>query len=212
MIERFSDAVGVEGEDVAGTEVAFADFTVPLFENAEDGGGGVESCYGIIGAEEKRGEVAAIGKAKDARGVIVFSEEERGVGAVGGVFAEELIDRAQQLIGLVPGNGAETAQVGLQVGHQERGGDAFAGDVGDHKAETVLAEVEKVVVIAADLAGLNADAGVFQSGERRQSLREEAGLDVLGDFEFVGGATLGSLLCGDGATFALPWRGSARRS
>ena len=62
-----------------------------------------------------------------------------------------------------------------------------------------MAEIEKVVIIAADLAGLDADAGVFESGERRESLREEAGLDVLGDFEFVGGAALGFLLCYDNA-------------
>ena len=116
-IEGFGDAVGVEGEDVAGGEVTFAYFAVPLFENAEDGGGGVEASDRVVGAEEKRGEVAAIGEAKDARGVVIFGEEERGVGAVRGVFAEELIDRAEQMIGLVPGDGAEAAQVGLQVGH-----------------------------------------------------------------------------------------------
>ncbi len=103
------------------------------------------------------------------------------------------------MIGLLLSDGAEAAQVGLQVGHQERGGDAFAGDVCNHKAETILAEVEKVVIIATDLAGLDADTGVFQSVERRQSLREEAGLDVFGDFEFVSGAALGFLLCGDSA-------------
>jgi hypothetical protein len=108
--------------------------------------------------------VAAIGEAKDARGVVVFGEEERGVGAVRGVFAEELIDGAEQMIGLVPGDGAEAAQVGLQVSHQERGGDAFAGNVGYDEAETVLAEIEEVIVIAADLAGLDADAGVIESG------------------------------------------------
>jgi hypothetical protein len=40
----------------------------------------------------------------------------------------------------------------LQVGHEESGGDAFAGDVPDDEAEFVLAEIEEVVVVASDLA------------------------------------------------------------
>ena len=109
VIEGFGDAVGVEGEDVAGSDLAFADFAVPLFENAKDGGGGVEAGDGVVGAEEKRGEMAAIGEAEDAGGVVVFGEEERGVGAVGGVFAEELVNGAEQMIGLMVGDSAEAA-------------------------------------------------------------------------------------------------------
>src|ERR1700730_10901941 len=117
VIEGFGDAVGVEGEHVAGEKVAFAQLTIPLFENAEDGGGGVEACYGIVAAEKKSREMAAVGVAEQASGVIVFGEEKRGVGAVGCVFAEELVYRAQEMVGLQLGDGAEAAQIGLQVGH-----------------------------------------------------------------------------------------------
>src|SRR6266404_4392333 len=72
VIERFGDAVGVEGENIAGREVTFADFAVPLFENAEDGGGGVEACDGVVAAKEKRGKMAAIGETEDTSGVVVF--------------------------------------------------------------------------------------------------------------------------------------------
>src|SRR6266481_755703 len=138
--------------------------------------------------------MAAVSIAEQASGVVVFGEKESSEGAVGRVFAEELIHRTQEMVGLLLGDGAEAAQIGLQVGHQERGGDSFAGDVGDDEAEAALAEVEEVVIVAADLASLNADARVFESGERRQGLREQTRLHVLGDFEFVRGAAFGFLL------------------
>src|ERR1700674_874463 len=116
--------------------------------------------------------MATVGVAEQAYGVVIFGEEKRGEGAVGGVFAEELIHGAQDMIGLLPGDGAETAKIGLQVGHQERGGDAFAGDVGDDEGEGTLTEVEEVIIVAANLASLDADAAVFESGERREGLRE----------------------------------------
>jgi hypothetical protein len=126
--------------------------------------------------------MAAVGVTEEASGVIVFGEEKSGEGAVSGVFAEELIHGAQEMVGLVLGDGTKATQIRLQVGHQERGSDSFAGDVGDDQAEAVLTEVEEVVVIAADLASLDTDAAVVESGERRESLREQPGLHVLGDF------------------------------
>src|SRR5216684_3113553 len=59
------------------------------------------------------------------------------------------------MVGLLLGHGAEAAQIGLQVGHQERGGDPFAGDVCDDEAEATFAEVEEVVIVVADLTSLD---------------------------------------------------------
>jgi len=171
VVEGFGDAVGVEGQEVAGGEMAFANFAIPLFENAQDCGGGVKA-DSVVTAEKKSREMAAVGVAQKAGGVIIFGEEKSGEGSVGGVFAEELVDGAQEMVGLLVGHGAEAAQIGLQVGHQKGSGNAFPGNVRDDKTETILAEIEEVVVVAADLAGLDADAGVFQSGERRKCLRE----------------------------------------
>jgi hypothetical protein len=67
----------------------------------------------------------------------------------------------------------------------------FAGDVADDEPEPLVAEGEKVVVVAADVAGLDADAGVVEGFERRQGLGEEAGLDLAGDLEFLRGAAVG---------------------
>jgi hypothetical protein len=37
-VEGFGDAVGVENERVAGTDLAFGEIAIPLFEGAHDGG------------------------------------------------------------------------------------------------------------------------------------------------------------------------------
>src|SRR5260370_27419154 len=160
-VEGFGDSVGVEGEDVAGGELAFAELALPLFENTDDGGGGFKARDGVVGTEEKRGEMAAVGVMQEARGVIIFGEEQRGVGAVGGVFAEELVHGAQEMSGLLVGDGAEAAQIGLQVGHQESGGNSFAGNGRDDEAEAVLAEVEEIGIKAARFAALCAEAGAM---------------------------------------------------
>lgn len=60
FVEGFGDAVGVEGERVAGAENALVDFAIPFFENAEDSGGGVEAVDGFVAAEDECGQMAAI--------------------------------------------------------------------------------------------------------------------------------------------------------
>src|SRR5260370_227158 len=108
---------GGEGEKGAGGDLAFAELALPLFENAQDGGGGVEVRHAAVVAEEKGGEMAAVGVAEQARRVVVFGEEKSSEGAVGSVFAEELIHGTQEMVGQLLGDGAEAAQIGLQVGH-----------------------------------------------------------------------------------------------
>ena len=51
-VEGFGDAVGVEGENIAGGDLALPDFAIPLFENAEDRGGGAEAGHAAVIAEE----------------------------------------------------------------------------------------------------------------------------------------------------------------
>ena len=48
FVEGFGDAVGVEDERVAGVDGAFANFAIPFFEDAEDGGGGLEAIDRIV--------------------------------------------------------------------------------------------------------------------------------------------------------------------
>lgn len=92
--ERFGDAVGIEDQGVAGTELAFGDGAFPILEDAQDGGGGGKAFEGIVGAEDQRRKVAAVDVAEAARRVVVLGEEESGEGGVGGIVAKELIDGA----------------------------------------------------------------------------------------------------------------------
>src|SRR5207247_10590341 len=91
------------------------------------------------------------------------------------------------------------AQLCVQSGTQERRRDAFYGDVADDEAKAPLAEIQEVVVVAADFARLHAKARILKRLERGQSLREETGLDLLGDFDFLRGAAFGFQLLGKGA-------------
>src|SRR5229473_1766848 len=118
----FGDAIGVEGKGVACAKLAFSNLAIPFFENAQDGGSGMEAFHSAIAAEEKAGEMAAIGVAQVARGVVVFGEEESGERAVGRIVAKELIHGAHKALRLVQSEGALAAQVGLEIGHQESGG------------------------------------------------------------------------------------------
>src|SRR5882762_3545388 len=187
----FGDAVGVESKSVTQTKLTLSNFAIPILEDSQHRGGGLEALDGVIAVEQKSGEMAAIGIAQAACRVVVFGEEEGGEGAVGSVVAKELVHGAQEALRLIQSDGALAAEIGLQIGHQESGGDSFSGDVADDEAEAVAPETEEVVVITTDFAGLNTKAGVFEGFERWLLLREEPGLDLLGDFDFLRSATFG---------------------
>lgn len=165
--ERFGDAVGVQNERIAGRELTFGEGTIPIFESAHDGGGGGQTFERIVGAQEKRRKMATVRIAKTARGVVVFGEEECGESGVSGVIAEKLIDGGEQTLRVVHGDGALAAEIGLKIGHEKSRGDAFAGDIGDDEAEAILAEVEKVVVVATNVAGGKTESSKFQRFESR---------------------------------------------
>ncbi len=197
--EGFGDAVGVEDESVAGMDGAFAQFAIPLFENAEDGGGGVEAVDGIIAAENECGRMAAIDVAKAAGGDVVVGEEERGERTVGSVLGKELVDDTKNIFQAILRDGALAAEIGLQIGHEESGGDAFAGDVADDQAETIGAEIEEVVIVAADGARGVAAAAIVEGRDRRTELGEKAALHFAGDFEFLSSTAFEFEFCGVGA-------------
>jgi hypothetical protein len=143
--------------------------------------------------------MAAINVTEAAAGDVVIGEEEGGEGAVGSVLREELVDDAKNIFQAIVRDGALAAQIGLQVGHEQRGGDAFAGNVADDEAEAVGAEVEKVVIIAADGARGITVTGIVERLNWRADLRKKTALNFVGDFEFLDGATVEFEFCGSGA-------------
>ena len=172
------------------------DWRIPFFEEAEDGGGRVEPVDFAVLPEDDAGEVAAVGIAKAAGDVVVVGEEDGGVGGVGGVLEEEAVDGLEEDLGLVASQGELAAEVGLEVGHEKSCRDAFAGDVADDESESLAVEGQEVVVVAAHVARLKADAGVVEGFKWGKSLREEAGLDLAGDLELLCGAAVGLDFCG----------------
>jgi hypothetical protein len=112
--------------------------------------------------EDDGSEVAAVGVAEAACGVVVVGEEDGGVGRVGGVLEEESVDGLEEELRFVAGEGELAAKVGLEIGHEKSGGDAFARDVSDDEAEPLVTEGEEVVVVAANVAGLDTDAGIVE--------------------------------------------------
>src|SRR5713226_1523025 len=49
----FGDAVGVEGERIARTELAFSNFAIPILEDSQYGGRGLQPLDGAIAAKQK---------------------------------------------------------------------------------------------------------------------------------------------------------------
>ncbi len=66
----------------------------------------------------------------------------------------------------------------------------------------MLAEVEEVIVVASNLAGGETQAGVFESLGLGMDLREQAGLELLGDFQFLSRAAFSFELLGEGAAMS----------
>ena len=141
----------------------------------------------------------AIRVAQAARSIIIFGEEQRGVGALDRVLEKELVHRFQESLRMFQCDGTLAAQIRLEIGHQESRGDAFACNVAHHQPQALLAEIQKIVVITADMAGLNANARIIERATGWLSLREEPRLHHARDFQFLGCAALGFQLPGDGA-------------
>ena len=146
--------------------------------------------------------MSAIGVAQAADSVVILGKEKRGVSTVGGVLIEEPVYGLEKLLRLIQGNGALTAEVRLEIGHQERGGYAFTGDIADDESDPLLSQIQEIVIVAADLASLDAESRVFQCRAGRQGLRKEPGLDLFGNFELLRGAAFQFEFFGDRAALS----------
>src|ERR1700730_16407641 len=127
--------------------------------------------------------MAAIYVAQALHLVIIFSKEESGVGAFIRVLVKHLIHGPQQVLWPIERDCALTAEIRLQIGHQKSGCDSFPCDVANHQTEAFLTELKEIVVIAADLASLDANTCVFECSNGRQSLREESCLNLFRDIQ-----------------------------
>jgi hypothetical protein len=116
----------------------------------------------------------AVGITDAAGRVFVCRVEERGVGTDGGVFKQQAIDGSEDAIGLVDGAHHLAAHVGLEICHEQRGSNAFSGDIGEHESDVSPAEIEEVVIVAANRARLDANTGIVKARNRRLPLRKQS--------------------------------------
>src|SRR5258708_7909795 len=91
----------------------------------------------------------------------------------------------------------------LEIGHQEGCRDSFPANIADHQAKLIAAEIEKIVIIAAYVAGLDAKGCVIQGGKSRMGLWEEPRLNVPGELQFLAQAMFGFRPFGMGAALCL---------
>ena len=104
---------------------------------------------------------------------------------------------------VLEGNDALAAQIRLQIRHQQSAGNSFSGDVAQHQRDPILTQMKEVVVVATDLASLNADARIVECFQGWKGLGEESGLHLLGDLQFLSGAAFGFKLLRCGAPLCL---------
>lgn len=205
LVESFGDAIGVESKRVPGADGTFAGFALPFFENAEHGGRGIEAVDGIVAAQNECGQMAAIDVAEMAARDVVIGVKESGKRAIRSVLAEKVIDGLKQTLWLIQRDRALVADIGLQIGHQKSRRDAFAGNVADDQPEAIGAEIDKVVVVAADSPRGKTVPSVIERREWRTKLRKKTALDFGGDFELLRGAAFGFEFRGGGS--ALGFKG-----
>src|SRR5271170_1038295 len=141
--------------------------------------------------------MSAVDIAQAASWAIVFGEEECRVGAVRGVLIKELVYRAHQKMRVLASQGKLAPQVGLKIGHEKRGGDSLPGDIADQQSQALLPKSQKIVVVAADMAGLDTNARVIETRQSRKRLREESGLHLLCNIQLLGGTAFNFQPLGD---------------
>src|SRR5262245_36712798 len=203
---RFGDSVRVERQRVAWSEFALREFTRPVFEEPNYRGGGFQPLHAVVVPEHECWQVPAVRVPQAPGTVIVLGEEQGGVGPRGSTLAEQLVHRREERQWFRR-DGALPAQVGLQVGHQQRRGDPLPRDVTNHKAEPVAAQVQEVVIVAANLARLDAHASVLECADGRHGLRKQPGLYLTRDVELVSDAALRLRSFGDLAALQLDLTG-----
>src|SRR5258708_362221 len=122
--------------------------------------------------------MSAVCVAQVLRLIVVLAKEKCGIGVVGGVVVKQLVNSSQQPLWIIPGDRALAAQIRLQVRHQQSAGNPFSRDVSKHQSEPLPPEIEEVVIIAADLASLYADAGIVQRLQHGKVLWKEPRLHL----------------------------------
>src|SRR6267143_6995301 len=77
------------------------------------------------------------------------------------------------------------AERSLKAGHQEGGGDSFPGNVRDGDSDMRRAELDEIVIVAADGTSRFADGFDLHAGHRGQGAGKELVLNFAGDGNLI---------------------------
>ena len=168
-VERLGDPIGVDRQKVSSGKPELRRSALPRGEQAQHRCRRLEP-FDLAGAsQDQRRQMSAVRVAQASRSVVELRIEKGRVGIVGLDFVKEPVHGLEKALGLIDRSGALTPQVGLKVGHQQRGRHALAGDVADDQPQTVPPKIEEIVVVATHPARLDAcaaDSSVRIGGSR----------------------------------------------
>src|SRR5689334_15431613 len=121
-----------------------------VIEEADDGSALVQFFHMAV-ANKKWSNMAGVGVSQGASGVIVFRIKKSRISVVRSIDVEMLVERRHNLTRRSMAiENRLTAKRGLQAGHEKRGGDSFAADIGNGHADRRRAKLHEIVVVARD--------------------------------------------------------------
>ncbi|OPZ64466.1 MAG: hypothetical protein BWY83_03185 [bacterium ADurb.Bin478] len=102
----------------------------------------------------------------------------------GGVGLNKIVQPADHIADVAL-HGDAVAQAGLQAGHQQTGGDAFAGDISHCHGDSAVLQRNPIEIISADLIGGDVDALDFDSLGVGILCRQQPLLDIARDVQLL---------------------------
>ncbi len=88
LVDRFGDAIGVDGEQIAWEQLHVLSAAGPVAEQTHDGCRGRQSLHRSISLHDETRKMAAVRVSQSARAIVELRVEQRGVGVIGGVLVE----------------------------------------------------------------------------------------------------------------------------
>src|SRR5580698_8553469 len=120
-----------------------------------------------MGTEQKWGKVSAVRVAQLAAGVVIVRKKQSRIAGCVGALVKQVVYGSEHPRQIVNRHRVLTAQVGLEIGHQQRSGKSFARDICKHQAQSLRGQLEKIVIIPTYLPRLNATPHELKCAERR---------------------------------------------
>ncbi len=192
VVGGFADAVAVKDEARAFGESHCALGVVAATQAQRESALGIEETGSAV-VDQKRTQMSGAGEC-DAAGCRIKDGVDEGDKFSGG---KVLHQQAVQFIENFGRSGAgfgQRAEHSARRRHEQSGGGAFSGNIGENQSPAAIGKWNEVVPISADSAGGDAEAGDGKAGDIRRCLGQESLLNGASFFGFaIHGFALGTL-------------------